>query len=210
MNPGVLLVDEPSMGLEPHFIEIVFDILKALQQDGGKTIILVEQNAKKGVGVRRYRPRARLGKGRHGGQRSRPAAQPHCGAPVPRWLAPVALFLDFQSAIRFLAQWATLRVYLFGKRGMSRGPMRRSPPPRIKTSSLKMARRHRNSLHSHSTALHDCPSFPHSFSENGCAFGPIPVRCSLRGSQTAAAAASLSTDPGKRCATAPLSAFGSL
>jgi branched-chain amino acid transport system ATP-binding protein len=49
MNPGVLLVDEPSMGLEPHFIEIVFDILKALQQDAGKTIILVEQNAKKGL-----------------------------------------------------------------------------------------------------------------------------------------------------------------
>jgi branched-chain amino acid transport system ATP-binding protein len=49
MNPGVLLVDEPSMGLEPRFIEIVFDILKALQQDAGKTIILVEQNAKKGL-----------------------------------------------------------------------------------------------------------------------------------------------------------------
>jgi branched-chain amino acid transport system ATP-binding protein len=49
MNPSVLLVDEPSIGLEPRFIEMVFEILKELQQDSGKTIILVEQNAKKGL-----------------------------------------------------------------------------------------------------------------------------------------------------------------
>jgi len=49
MNPSVLLVDEPSIGLEPRFIEMVFDILKQLQQEEGKTIILVEQNAKKGL-----------------------------------------------------------------------------------------------------------------------------------------------------------------
>jgi len=49
MNPSVLLVDEPSMGLEPRFIEMVFEILKELQRDAGKTIILVEQNAKKGL-----------------------------------------------------------------------------------------------------------------------------------------------------------------
>ena len=49
MNPSVLLVDEPSIGLEPRFIEMVFEILKELQQDAGKTIILVEQNATKGL-----------------------------------------------------------------------------------------------------------------------------------------------------------------
>jgi branched-chain amino acid transport system ATP-binding protein len=49
MNPSVLLVDEPSLGLEPRFIELAFDILKQLQQNEGKTIILVEQNAKKGL-----------------------------------------------------------------------------------------------------------------------------------------------------------------
>jgi branched-chain amino acid transport system ATP-binding protein len=49
MNPSVLLVDEPSIGLEPRFIEMVFDILKELQQEAGKTVILVEQNAKKGL-----------------------------------------------------------------------------------------------------------------------------------------------------------------
>ncbi len=39
----------PSIGLEPRFIEMVFEILRGLQQDEGKTIILVEQNAKKGL-----------------------------------------------------------------------------------------------------------------------------------------------------------------
>ncbi|MDC3316023.1 ABC transporter ATP-binding protein [Candidatus Thioglobus sp.] len=49
MNPKVLLVDEPSIGLEPRFINMVFEILQDLQRNQGKTIIMVEQNAKKGL-----------------------------------------------------------------------------------------------------------------------------------------------------------------
>ncbi|HKJ53259.1 MAG TPA: ABC transporter ATP-binding protein [Gammaproteobacteria bacterium] len=49
MNPEILLVDEPSIGLEPRFIDMVFDILDDLQHNEGKTIIMVEQNAKKGL-----------------------------------------------------------------------------------------------------------------------------------------------------------------
>ncbi len=49
MDPDVLLVDEPSIGLEPRFIDMVFDILDDLQHTEGKTIIMVEQNAKKGL-----------------------------------------------------------------------------------------------------------------------------------------------------------------
>jgi branched-chain amino acid transport system ATP-binding protein len=49
MNPEVLLVDEPSIGLEPRFIDMVFEILDDLQNAEGKTIIMVEQNAKKGL-----------------------------------------------------------------------------------------------------------------------------------------------------------------
>ena len=49
MNPEILLVDEPSIGLEPRFIDMVFDILDDLQNTEGKTIIMVEQNAKKGL-----------------------------------------------------------------------------------------------------------------------------------------------------------------
>jgi branched-chain amino acid transport system ATP-binding protein len=49
MEPEVLLVDEPSIGLEPRFIDMVFGILDDLQHKDGKTIIMVEQNAKKGL-----------------------------------------------------------------------------------------------------------------------------------------------------------------
>ena len=49
MNPKVLLIDEPSIGLEPRFINMVFEILQDLQRNQGKTIIMVEQNAKKGL-----------------------------------------------------------------------------------------------------------------------------------------------------------------
>ena len=49
MDPKVLLVDEPSIGLEPRFIDMVFDILGDLQHKDGKTIVMVEQNAKKGL-----------------------------------------------------------------------------------------------------------------------------------------------------------------
>lgn len=49
MDPDILLVDEPSIGLEPRFIDMVFDILDDLQRKDGKTIVMVEQNAKKGL-----------------------------------------------------------------------------------------------------------------------------------------------------------------
>ena len=49
MEPNILLVDEPSIGLEPRFIDMVFEILDDLQRNEGKTILMVEQNAKKGL-----------------------------------------------------------------------------------------------------------------------------------------------------------------
>ena len=49
MEPNILLVDEPSIGLEPRFIDMVFEILYDLQRNEGKTILMVEQNAKKGL-----------------------------------------------------------------------------------------------------------------------------------------------------------------
>ncbi len=44
MNPRVLMLDEPSMGLAPVLVELIFDIIKTLN-DKGTTILLVEQNA---------------------------------------------------------------------------------------------------------------------------------------------------------------------
>lgn len=49
MDPQVLLIDEPSLGLEPRFIDMVFEIMDELQRRDGKTILMVEQNAKKGL-----------------------------------------------------------------------------------------------------------------------------------------------------------------
>jgi branched-chain amino acid transport system ATP-binding protein len=49
MNPRILLVDEPSIGLEPRYIDMVFEILSDLRKSEGKAIVMVEQNAKKGL-----------------------------------------------------------------------------------------------------------------------------------------------------------------
>jgi branched-chain amino acid transport system ATP-binding protein len=48
MDPQLLLIDEPSIGLEPRFIEIVFEILRDLRREG-KAVVTVEQNARKGL-----------------------------------------------------------------------------------------------------------------------------------------------------------------
>ncbi|HSO09602.1 MAG TPA: ABC transporter ATP-binding protein [Desulfoprunum sp.] len=44
LNPRILMLDEPSMGLAPVLVELIFDIIKTLN-DKGTTILLVEQNA---------------------------------------------------------------------------------------------------------------------------------------------------------------------
>lgn len=48
-EPEIIVVDEPSIGLEPRAVETVFEMLERLQRREGKTIIVVEQNAKKGL-----------------------------------------------------------------------------------------------------------------------------------------------------------------
>lgn len=48
MAPETLLVDEPSIGLEPRAIDMIFDTLKELRE-ASTTLILVEQNARKGL-----------------------------------------------------------------------------------------------------------------------------------------------------------------
>ena len=50
VEPDVMLLDEPSIGLEPRFIDDVFDRIRQLN-DLGTTILLVEQNAEKGLSV---------------------------------------------------------------------------------------------------------------------------------------------------------------
>jgi len=50
VDPDVMMLDEPSIGLEPRFIDDVFERIEQLN-DLGTTILLVEQNAEKGLSV---------------------------------------------------------------------------------------------------------------------------------------------------------------
>jgi branched-chain amino acid transport system ATP-binding protein len=43
-RPSLLLMDEPSMGLAPVLVELIFDTIQKINQEG-TTILLVEQNA---------------------------------------------------------------------------------------------------------------------------------------------------------------------
>ncbi|MEY2817954.1 MAG: hypothetical protein RL275_1417 [Chloroflexota bacterium] len=44
LNPRILMLDEPSMGLAPVLVDLIFDTIKRLNEQG-TTILLVEQNA---------------------------------------------------------------------------------------------------------------------------------------------------------------------
>jgi len=50
LHPRLLMVDEPSLGLDPRMVEIVFDTILAINR-AGTTILMVEQNAKKALAV---------------------------------------------------------------------------------------------------------------------------------------------------------------
>lgn len=49
-KPKLLLLDEPSMGLAPIFINEIFEIVKAIKEQG-TTVLLIEQNAKKALSI---------------------------------------------------------------------------------------------------------------------------------------------------------------
>ena len=50
LKPKLLLPDEPSLGLSPNFVELVFDKLVEINKSG-TSILLVEQNASKALGI---------------------------------------------------------------------------------------------------------------------------------------------------------------
>ncbi|MCI5994938.1 MAG: ABC transporter ATP-binding protein [Blautia sp.] len=49
-QPKIILMDEPSMGLSPIFVNEIFDIIKEVSA-AGTTVLLVEQNAKKALSI---------------------------------------------------------------------------------------------------------------------------------------------------------------
>jgi branched-chain amino acid transport system ATP-binding protein len=53
LDPRLILIDEPSIGLSPLMVQEVFAILKSLR-DNGVTILLIEQNAKQALQISDY------------------------------------------------------------------------------------------------------------------------------------------------------------
>ena len=49
-KPKIILMDEPSMGLSPIFVNEIFDIIQAVSESG-TTVLLVEQNVKKALSI---------------------------------------------------------------------------------------------------------------------------------------------------------------
>lgn len=49
-SPALLLLDEPSMGLSPLYVNTIFDMIKKVNEQG-TTVLLVEQNAKKALSI---------------------------------------------------------------------------------------------------------------------------------------------------------------
>ncbi|MEG1576139.1 MAG: ABC transporter ATP-binding protein, partial [Clostridium sp.] len=49
-HPRLIVMDEPSMGLSPIYVNEIFDIIKEISADG-TTVLLVEQNAKKALSI---------------------------------------------------------------------------------------------------------------------------------------------------------------
>lgn len=52
-RPKVLLLDEPSMGLSPIFVQEIFNIIKKINEEG-TTVLLVEQNARMALSIADY------------------------------------------------------------------------------------------------------------------------------------------------------------
>lgn len=49
-HPKLIVMDEPSMGLSPIYVNEIFDIIQKINHDG-TTVLLVEQNAKKALSI---------------------------------------------------------------------------------------------------------------------------------------------------------------
>lgn len=50
-RPRLLIMDEPSMGLSPLFVDKIFDIIQQINQSQGVSILLVEQNANMALSI---------------------------------------------------------------------------------------------------------------------------------------------------------------
>jgi branched-chain amino acid transport system ATP-binding protein len=53
-HPRIMLLDEPSMGLAPLILDEIFEIIKKFNSEEKSSILIVEQNARRALGVSEY------------------------------------------------------------------------------------------------------------------------------------------------------------
>jgi ABC-type branched-subunit amino acid transport system ATPase component len=82
-RPRLLMLDEPSVGLAPIFVERIFEIIREINEQG-TTILLVEQNALLALGCGRSRLRPRDGPDRARRRRQESARQRGRKKDLPR------------------------------------------------------------------------------------------------------------------------------
>ena len=78
VEPRLMLVDEPSIGLSPLLVREIFDILRDLRAKG-VTILMVEQNAKRALEISDFGVVLELGRTRMTGKASELLADPRVG-----------------------------------------------------------------------------------------------------------------------------------
>lgn len=78
LDPKLILIDEPSIGLSPNLVQEVFETLKRLR-DNGVTILMVEQNAKAALAMSDFGLVLELGQTRMFDQASKLLADPRVG-----------------------------------------------------------------------------------------------------------------------------------
>jgi branched-chain amino acid transport system ATP-binding protein len=66
LEPKLMLLDEPSIGLSPQSVTLIFNIIRQIS-DTGTTILMVEQNARRALEISRHAFVLELGKVRFGG-----------------------------------------------------------------------------------------------------------------------------------------------
>ena len=66
LHPRLLLIDEPSLGLDPRMVEAVFETILGIHRQG-TTVLMVEQNAKKALGIAHHAFLLELGRNQFGG-----------------------------------------------------------------------------------------------------------------------------------------------
>jgi branched-chain amino acid transport system ATP-binding protein len=78
LDPKLMLIDEPSIGLSPLLVQQTFDILQDLRRRG-VTILMVEQNAKRALEISDYGVVLELGRARMEGAARDLLADPRVG-----------------------------------------------------------------------------------------------------------------------------------